>query len=212
MAKKHYVSNSTESTRMFKSNFLESLTKVHYCVPLIVYIPVMLYLSWQALRVNAMDVWTFIALFLAGLAVWTISEYLLHRFVFHFKPSGKFLERVHFIFHGVHHDYPRDRLRLVMPPSASVPMAVLIYFIFRIFLSSTVMNAFFTGFLLGYLLYDMIHYAIHHANFKSAIWKRIRQHHMLHHYDDPKKGFGVSSSFWDDIFGTSVKKNTRSAD
>ncbi|SEK21636.1 sterol desaturase family protein [Parapedobacter koreensis] len=206
MAKRNFVSNSSESTRMFKSDFLESLTKVHFSVPLFIYLPVVGYFSWKALGPEDMPILNFIGYFLLGLSVWTISEYLLHRFVFHFEPKGKFMERIHFIFHGVHHDYPKDRLRLVMPPSASIPMAIVIYFIFRLFFSVYVMNAFFPGFMLGYLFYDMTHYAIHHANFRGGIWKKIKQHHMLHHYSDPEKGFGVSSAFWDGIFGTGFKQ------
>lgn len=205
MAKRNFVSNSTESTRMFKNDFLESLTKVHFSVPLFIYIPVVVYFSWKALGPGGMPVWTFMGYFLLGLLVWTASEYLLHRFVFHFEPKGKFMQRVHFIFHGVHHDYPRDRLRLVMPPSASIPMATIIYFFFRLFFQPLTLAAFFPGFIVGYLFYDMTHYAIHHANFKAGIWKKIKQHHMLHHYSDPAKGFGVSSAFWDGIFGTNFK-------
>ncbi len=197
---KNYVSNSEESTRMFKSGFLESLSKVHFSVPLFIYIPTAVYFSWKALGPGQIGIGSFIGYFLLGLAVWTLSEYLLHRFVFHFAPKGKFMERIHFIFHGVHHDYPRDRLRLVMPPSASIPMAVILYLFFSLFFGTYQLAAFFPGFIVGYLFYDMTHYAIHHASFKGGIWKKIKQHHMLHHYQDPEKGYGVSSALWDKVF------------
>ena len=67
------------------------------------------------------------------------------------------------------------------------------------------MNAFFAGFIIGYLFYDMMHYAIHHANFKTGVMKNIKQHHMLHHYADPSKGYGVSSSLWDILFQSGFK-------
>lgn len=86
-----------------------------------------------------------------------------------------------------------------MPPSASIPLAALFYFIFSLVLAQVNLYAFFPGFLLGYLMYDMMHYAMHHYNFKSGIMKKVKQHHMLHHYQDPTKGFGVSSSLWDEI-------------
>ncbi|SEM37921.1 Fatty acid hydroxylase superfamily protein [bacterium A37T11] len=199
---KNYVSNSSESPRMFKSNLLEPLSKVHYSVPLFIYIPVVVYFSWKALGPGQMDVLHYLGFVALGLFVWTLSEYSLHRWVFHFHPKGKILERIHFIFHGVHHDYPRDRMRLVMPPSASIPMALILYFFFSLFLGNYQLAAFFPGFIIGYLFYDMTHYAIHHANFKSGIWKTIKQHHMLHHYQDPAKGYGVSSALWDKIFGS----------
>lgn len=198
--KKNFVSNSPESTRMFKSDFLESLSKVHYYVPLIIYVPVILIFSYIALFENKMGVATFAGLFAGGLFVWTLTEYLLHRFIFHYVPKAKWALRLHFIFHGVHHDYPSDAKRLVMPPSASIPLATGFYFLFDWLLPDTYVNAFFPAFIFGYLIYDITHYAIHHFNFKGAFWKRIKQHHMLHHYSDPSKGYGVSSPFWDKIF------------
>jgi len=198
--KKNYVSNSSESVRMFKSSFMESLSKVHFSVPLFIYIPVIGYISYLAFAAD-ISVGKYVLFFFGGLLVWTATEYLLHRFIFHFHPTSTFGKRIHFIFHGVHHDYPRDAKRLVMPPSASIPLALLFYFIFSLIIPGAPgLYAFFSGFLIGYLTYDMLHYAMHHANFKNPILKRIKQHHMLHHYSDDTKGFGVSSSIWDIIF------------
>ncbi|RCH56010.1 fatty acid hydroxylase [Mucilaginibacter hurinus] len=198
--KKNFVSNSPESVRMFKSNFLESLSKVHFYVPLIIFIPVIAVSSYYALFVNNLGVALFFGLVLAGLFVWTLTEYVMHRFVFHYVPKATWALRLHFIFHGVHHDYPSDAKRLVMPPSASIPLATGFYFLFDWLLPATYITGFFPGFILGYLAYDISHYAIHHFNFKGAFWKRIKQHHMLHHYSDPSKGYGVSSPLWDKIF------------
>ncbi|WP_223815424.1 sterol desaturase family protein [Sphingobacterium litopenaei] len=206
MAKRNYVSNSTESTRMFKNDFLESLTKVHYSVPLIFWIPVIIYFIRKAYVVGEMSTSTVFGYFLFGLAFWTLAEYVLHRWVFHFHPKSAWGQRIHFIFHGVHHDYPKDRLRLVMPLSASIPMATIIYFIFYAFFGEFTLAAFFAGFLFGYLIYDECHYAMHHANFKSGIFKKIKDHHMLHHYSDPEKGFGVSSAIWDKVFNSGFPK------
>ncbi|HWV75324.1 MAG TPA: sterol desaturase family protein, partial [Pseudosphingobacterium sp.] len=71
------------------------------------------------------------------------------------------------------------------------------------------MSGFFPGFILGYLFYDIGHYAMHHYNFKSGIMKKIKQHHMLHHYQDADKGYGVSSPFWDLIFGSDFDKKKK---
>ncbi len=205
LMKKNYISNSEESIRMFKSNLLEILSKVHFSVPLFIYIPAIIFFSWQSFR-QGTGGWEFIAFFAIGLFVWTITEYVLHRFIFHYYPSSGWGRRIHFIFHGVHHDYPRDKKRLVMPPSASIPLAALFYFLFSLFFPAARLYAFFPGFLLGYLIYDMMHYAMHHYNFKSTIMKKIKQHHMLHHYQDASKGFGVSSSLWDIVSGSGFPK------
>ena len=204
--KKNFVSNSSDSIRMFKSGFLESLSKVSFYVPLIVYIPVIIYLVWSALYAEQMDSLKFIGYIILGLMVWTLTEYILHRFVFHFYPKSEWGKKIHFIFHGVHHDYPNDAKRLVMPPSASIPMALAFYYLFLILLPSGTHNAFFIGFITGYLIYDMTHYALHHANFKNGVWKKLKQHHMLHHYSDSTKGFGVISDFWDKILGSNFLK------
>lgn len=211
--KKHFVSNSTESIRMFRNDLLESVSKVHYSVPLFVYVPVIVYLSWTALATNNMDLLSYFGWLLLGLFIWTITEYVMHRFVFHFEPRSEWGKRIHFIFHGVHHDYPRDAKRLVMPPSASIPMALAFYFLFQWILPEGAIYAFFPGFIGGYLVYDMCHYAIHHANFKNPILKKIKRHHMLHHYSDPTKGYGVSSALWDKVlqsdFDNEVSKKAK---
>lgn len=204
--KKNFVSNSPESVRMFKNGLLESVSKVHFYVPLLIYIPAIAVLSWQSFVYKQLE-WPYFALwFIIGLFVWSLTEYVLHRFVFHFYPKSAIGQRIHFIFHGVHHDYPNDRMRLVMPPSASIPMALILYFLFALVIPDQVMFSFFAGFLLGYLIYDMSHYALHHASFKHPFWLKLKKHHMLHHYSDPTKGYGVSSKIWDKIMGSDFAK------
>jgi sterol desaturase/sphingolipid hydroxylase (fatty acid hydroxylase superfamily) len=198
--KKNYISNSSESTRMFKSAWMEVFSKVHFTVPLFIYIPVMGYFIYRALTAG-ITILGLLGFFVLGLLLWTVAEYILHRFIFHYEPTSSWGRRLHFIFHGVHHDYPRDAMRLVMPPSASIPLAFGFYFLFTLFFADKAhLYAFFPGFVAGYLVYDMMHYAMHHANFTSGWFKKIKQHHMLHHYDDMSKGYGVSSVLWDKIF------------
>ena len=60
---------------------------------------------------------------IGGYAFWTLTEYWLHRVVFHFEPEDGIGARLHWIIHGVHHDHPNDPMRLVMPPSVSLPLA-----------------------------------------------------------------------------------------
>jgi sterol desaturase/sphingolipid hydroxylase (fatty acid hydroxylase superfamily) len=203
---KNFISNSQESTRMFKSDLLEALSKVHYLVPVFIFVPVILASTYIALFVKSIGIVTYFEFFLVGLFVWTFVEYIMHRFIFHYVPKNKIGLRLHFIFHGVHHDYPSDAKRLVLPPSVSIPLATLFYFLFDAILPTNYIFGFFPGFILGYLFYDISHYAIHHFNFKGNIWKKIKQHHMLHHYQAPERGFGVSSPLWDKIFRSDFVK------
>jgi sterol desaturase/sphingolipid hydroxylase (fatty acid hydroxylase superfamily) len=193
---------------MFKSGLLEGLSKVHFTVPLYIYVPTVGFFVYKSFSQGISGL-TFIAYMALGLAVWTATEYVLHRFIFHYIPKQKWALRLHFIFHGVHHDFPRDKMRLVMPPSASIPLAILFYSLFALLIKDKAsLHAFFPGFLIGYLIYDMLHYAMHHHNFKSGLMKRVKQHHMLHHYQDATKGFGVSSAIWDKVLRSDFNKDT----
>jgi sterol desaturase/sphingolipid hydroxylase (fatty acid hydroxylase superfamily) len=193
---------------MFKSNFLESLSKVPWWVPPAVWLPIIAYSAWISLATFNLTIFSFCINFIGGIFFWTFAEYFLHRFIFHWKPSGKWGERIHFIFHGVHHDYPNDANRLVMPPSLGIPLAFIFYSLFEFTLGRAYALALFPGFMIGYLCYDLTHYALHHSNFKSAFFKKLKQHHMTHHYTDSTRGFGVSSTLWDKVIGTDFFKKS----
>jgi sterol desaturase/sphingolipid hydroxylase (fatty acid hydroxylase superfamily) len=205
---KNFVSNKDETVRMFENDFLEALSKVHFTVPLFIYIPVIVYFLYKAIADFVLGADTIISLILVGIFVWTITEYTLHRFVFHFPAKSKFGKKIHFIFHGVHHDYPSDSKRLVMPPSVSLPLASLFYFLFESIFGIILVAPFFVGFIAGYLVYDMSHYAVHHFNMHSKFWLAIKKHHIRHHFENPEKGYGVSSPLWDEIMGTNFPKKS----
>lgn len=203
---KNFVSNKDETVQMFENNFLESLSRVHPTVPLIIFIPIILFMYYLSIWTHNLSALTIILYTVIGLFIWTIVEYLLHRFVFHWELKSKIGQKIHFIFHGVHHDYPSDSSRLVMPPAISILLATMFYFIFAFIIGNIFVLPFFAGFLIGYLFYDITHYAIHHFNMHSKFWLAIKNHHMLHHYQNPKLGYGVSSPLWDMIIGTNFKK------
>jgi 4-hydroxysphinganine ceramide fatty acyl 2-hydroxylase len=203
---KNYISNKDETARMFKSDFMESLSRVHPSVPLFIFVPVISFFLYRSVFVFEFSFITIITLIALGIIVWSLAEYTLHRFIFHYKPKSKFGEKIHFIFHGVHHDYPSDSRRLVMPPSVSIPLAVLFYFLFQAIIGNQLVSPFFIGFITGYLFYDMTHYAVHHFNIKNKFFLILKKHHMRHHYQDPDKGYGVSSPVWDDVMNTNFNK------
>lgn len=201
-----FVSNKDESVRMFDNYILDKLSRVHYSVPILIYVPVMIYFMYDAIAVSQLQ-WTQIAgMLLFGGFVWTFTEYFLHRFVFHFQPSSDFGKKLHFLFHGVHHDYPNDSYRLVMVPTISLPLAFGLYFLFEAMIGPELISPFFVGLVFGYLVYDLGHYSFHHLNWKNKTFQSLKKHHMMHHYNQPEKGFGVSSRFWDYIFMTTYKK------
>ena len=202
---KRYVSNNDESARMFKSDILEKFSHVHPLVPAIIYFPVVAYMFERTIVTHVGFTYAF-SLFFFGLLVWSFTEYMLHRFIFHFVPKSGWGKRIHFMFHGVHHDFPNDSTRLVMPPVVSIPLAVLFYVLFTNILGAHYLPPFFAGFILGYLSYDLTHYAVHHFSFHGKVALFLKQQHMRHHYMDPDSNFGVSSPLWDFVFGTFAKK------
>ena len=157
------------SPRMFDSDLLDKLSRVHPAVPPILFGPVIAFLLVDGLvhGVGLADV----AWLLGGYLFWTLTEYWLHRIVFHFEPEDGIGARLHWIIHGVHHDHPNDPMRLVMPPSVSVPLAALFVFVFYVVLGSPAFLPFGAGFLGGYLAYDMLHYHVHHHRPKTALGK-----------------------------------------
>jgi dihydroceramide fatty acyl 2-hydroxylase len=194
------------SPRMFDNELLDKLSRVHPAVPVIIFAPAIVVLI--VLAASRMSALTLIGLFVGGYFFWSLSEYWIHRIIFHFEPEDGIGARLHWIIHGVHHDHPNDPLRLVMPPSVSVPLSALFCVGFWAVLGEH-WYAFGAGFLAGYLIYDMMHYYLHHHRPKSNLGKRLRELHMRHHFQDHTTGFGISAPYWDAVFRTFPSKARR---
>ena len=188
------------SPPMFESRLLDRFTRVHPVVPVLIYAPVIVLML--VLAVGRDGWWDTVGLALFGYLLWTLFEYWLHRIVFHFEPEVGIGARVHWMIHGVHHDHPNDPLRLVMPPAASIPLAVLVVGGIWRAAGSVHGPAIAAGFLIGYIIYDEIHYALHHHVPTTRLGKRLRELHMRHHFQDDEKGFGISAPYWDLVFRT----------
>ena len=202
MTERLYVSNKNETVRMFESDFMEFFSRVHPVTPLVLYLPVvgyMLYVSLWQLSIAAVT-----GLFLLGVLLWTLTEYLIHRYVFHYEPRTRWGKRLHYVIHGVHHDYPNDARRLVMPPVISIPLAFLFYGLFLLVFGSLA-PAVFAGLVFGYVCYDMLHYAMHHLAMKRGAQLWLKQYHLRHHFKDDHVGYGISSPLWDYVFRTTRK-------
>jgi len=187
---------------MFRDNaLLERLSRITPTTVLAVFVPVMI-IAMAISLLQQTGLLLSASLFVAGLLFWSLFEYVMHRKVFHFQPHGEWQSRLQFIMHGVHHQYPHDKDRLVMPITVSIPLAALLLGIFYLLFGQLAWG-FFSGFVAGYLAYDMMHYAIHHAKrFDQPFLQEIRRHHLAHHFRDTRKGFGVSSPLWDAVFRT----------
>jgi sterol desaturase/sphingolipid hydroxylase (fatty acid hydroxylase superfamily) len=203
------INHDLEPIRLFKSDFLEFFSHIHPAVIVIIWLPVVVFfLVREVLNRPANISALYIPLwFFVGLFLWTLAEYLLHRFVFHFAARNPAQERIIFLFHGVHHAQPQCKTRLVMPPVVSIPMAVVFYggltLIVGMLLGQPhLVGPLTSGLVLGYIIYDLTHYATHHFPMRSGILKYLKRYHMQHHYKTPDQRFGVSSPLWDIVFKT----------
>ncbi len=187
--------------QIFRNSYLEYLTKTHPLVIWGIYLPVLILFPYYASNKLAIDGITVFLTFLGGVLFWTFTEYMLHRFLFHYHSDTEIGKRINYILHGNHHEYPRDRERLFMPVTPSLILASAFFLCFYVAMGKYSFS-FFPGFLLGYLMYGTMHYAIHACNPPFKWMKGLWKNHHLHHYKHSDKGFGVSSTLWDHVFGT----------
>lgn len=215
MAKANYgdlpINHDDEPIRLFKSDYLEFFTHIHPAVVLLLFVPVVITFLARGLVDRAGGpLWPVGAAFAAGLVVWSFTEYVLHRYVFHYEPAHPTLKWIWYLIHGVHHEQPQCKTRLVMPPILSIPLAVFFYGLFSLVIGRLIgaplwVAPAYAGFVTGYLMYDMLHYAEHHLSMKWGFLKYVKRYHLLHHFKTPDDRFGVSSPLWDVVFRTKPK-------
>lgn len=198
-----------ETCRMFESDFIERFSRINPVTPFVTYVPFILFYWYRAATRPGPAWWMDIAMVATGILIWSFVEYILHRYMFHWVGSSRAGRRTHFLLHGVHHEFPQDRDRLVMPIGFSIPFAVGFYFLFVSTFGPALGQIVWTGFAIGYLTYDGTHYAVHHFKLENRVFKWVRKHHMMHHHQDHSGGFGVSSPLWDLVFGTMPKPKGR---
>ena len=201
------------SGRIFNSPVLELLSKSPPMVSAGVYLAVIIGLLYTGYVRGAVDSFAEGALlFFGAYLFWTLFEYFFHRCVFHldyYFPDSEWVRKFDYALHGIHHEFPRDTRRLIMPPAPGLIIISVLFAVFwfpfgeRIFV-------FLPGFLLGYLSYAFIHYATHAWKPPKAKWLKVLwRHHALHHYKHPDRAFGVSSPFWDYVFRTMPPEKTK---
>lgn len=201
MKKEEIKPQNKGTKRLFKNPILEKLSRTHIAVPLVIFFFYSAGLLYWSATHTALSVWTTIGMFLLGVISFTWLEYNVHRYVFHMKTYTALREKLQYTMHGVHHEFPKDKDRLAMPPLLSITIGTVLLLIFRVLLGDFVF-AFLPGFMVGYALYLAIHYMVHAyqppKNFLKALWVN----HGIHHYKDGEIIFGVSSPLWDYIYGT----------
>jgi sterol desaturase/sphingolipid hydroxylase (fatty acid hydroxylase superfamily) len=195
--------------RLFKSDFMEFFTHISPITITVIYLPVAVYFMVRGVidRPDPVSPLYLLAGLVLGIFLWTITEYTLHRWLFHFEPRNAAQEKIIFLFHGIHHAQPQCKTRLVMPPVVSIPLGLIFIGLFQFIFGSVLgipywVNPTLSGFTVGYLIYDLTHYATHHFPMRSGWAKYVKRYHMQHHYKTPNARYGVSSPLWDVVFHT----------
>ena len=191
------------SPQLFKSVLFDKhFSRIRPWHVLALWLPVCAYFFYRPLAVGV-SVAPVIGMFLVGGLVWSLVEYLLHRFFFHLEPGEtEFAQKAMFLVHGVHHDYPWDPDRLVIPPSVSALLGFLLYWPTKWIVGAPLHDAVFAGIGAGYLWYDIGHYMWHNMKPRTAVGRYLRAYHLVHHFKTPNARYGVSSPLWDYVFGT----------
>ncbi len=130
---------------------------------------------------------------LAGLVMWSLIEYAMHRFVFHGVEP----------FQSLHAEHHRRPLALIATPTyVSVTLVVVL-----VWLPATLLGGFWLGsgvalgVTIGYFVYGVIHHGVHHWRAKGIWMRRFKRQHAIHHHN-PRVNYGVTMLWWDRVFGS----------
>tara|TARA_B100001109_G_C18864333_1_gene476044 strand:+ start:2396 stop:3019 length:624 start_codon:yes stop_codon:yes gene_type:complete len=200
--KESHTSNE-EGARVYKNPILHYLSQTHIAVPLVIFYGVGISLCIYSYTKFDLSIILILGLFVLGMLTFSLVEYLMHRFIYHL-PSVYQEGGIAFALHGIHHKFPRDKKRLVMPPILSVVLASIILSL-NFFLMGNNGFPFTAGFLFGYAAYLSVHYIVHRYKPPNNVFRVLWIHHSIHHYQDDEVAFGVSSPLWDYVFGTMPK-------
>ncbi|GAB2220335.1 hypothetical protein Droror1_Dr00007980 [Drosera rotundifolia] len=193
-----------KENRIVENEYIEWLERVNWRVIAVVWPPVICWLISLSIRRGLSTDQLMIAAG-CGLLFWTFLEYCLHRFLFHMKPKSYWGIIIQFSLHGHHHKFPLDRTRLLVPPHITTALVILIWGVVRLVTPASATPAFMGGSLFGYWVYDLVHYYLHTGKTYNAVTQQLKKHHLVHHYKDESKGYGVTSLFWDRVFGTELQ-------
>ncbi|KEO72909.1 sterol desaturase family protein [Anditalea andensis] len=193
------------SVRMFENPVLERMSRTHISIPITMFMVIGSISLYYAIVSTNIGLGLGLAISALGLLAFTLVEYMMHKYLFHMEPDTAIKDKIQYSTHGVHHDYPKDKDRLAMPPFISALYALIFYVVFTLIMGDYAMY-FLPGFLIGYSLYLGVHYVVHAyqppKNFLKVLWVN----HAIHHYKDPDVAFGVSSPLWDLLLGTMPKR------
>jgi sterol desaturase/sphingolipid hydroxylase (fatty acid hydroxylase superfamily) len=192
--------------RLFRSDRLEKLTTISPRAFVAIWAAIftlVIAASWGTAGIAAS-----IGLIALGLLGWTLFEYAMHRFLFHWETQSKLFKSVVFITHGNHHVDPNDPLRNMMPPIISVPVSAAVWTLCLVALGPAG-SFLFLGFAIGYVAYDSVHYACHQYPMRRGLLRHLKRHHIRHHHARRDGNYAITVTLWDGVFGTRIPAKGR---
>ncbi len=191
----------TKQAQLFSNTIVEKLTRTHIAVPVMLFIAISTMLFYWSTVHTDLALSSIVWSFLIGLILFTWVEYNIHRYVFHISTSTPLRKKIQFIIHGIHHEFPKDKERLAMPPLLSLFIAYMLLSLSKLIIGDFCYS-FMAGFIIGYVIYISVHYIVHAFAPPHTIFKVLWINHAIHHYKNSNIAFGVSSPLWDYIYGT----------
>jgi len=205
----HDIKPSTaKSGKMFENPVLDKLTTSHASIPITMLVLFAIGFLYWGLQHSSVTVNQSLIFVPIGILSWTLFEYVMHRYLYHMMPTNNLKGWIQYNMHGVHHEFPKDKGRLAMPPLALIVIAFMFLFVFMLPMGDLT-YVFTPGFLIGYAGYLSVHYIVHAYPPPKNSFKVLWVNHSIHHYKDPDIAFGVSSPLWDVVFSTMPKKKSK---
>mmetsp|Transcript_31740 Transcript_31740/g.36662 ORF Transcript_31740/g.36662 Transcript_31740/m.36662 type:complete len:381 (+) Transcript_31740:38-1180(+) len=214
-----------DECKLFTWKFFEFFTRNKWWYIPIAWLPVIIYFVFcgvtydysprnsyidNYLRVDSPDFNRVVLLvsFLLGMFFWTLSEYVLHRYLFHLNEVllfNKWIRWFHFMIHGIHHLIPMDPDRLVFPPPLGYVISISIFAAHNCVFGGNLARILYAGTMFAYVMYDYQHWWLHHGKGGIEYFRDLKRYHNLHHFFDADQGYGITSKLWDFLFGTMIK-------
>ncbi len=150
-----------------------------------------------------------------GVVVYSLVEYLMHRFLYHWEPDNKFIRFItadvgrH---HMRHHREPADYKAAINAVQAPVVLLSSALAAVVLVLPEPLKAAWLASVVAGsmnYIAQELIHFGTHHMPMDNRLLKIVKRHHMLHHYRGENSNFGLFWTFWDRLLGTSYEQVTK---
>jgi sterol desaturase/sphingolipid hydroxylase (fatty acid hydroxylase superfamily) len=157
------------------------------------------FLAYDGMRLEV-PTQSMLGLCTVGLCVWTLVEYIFHRWVYHvglaITTEG----------HEKHHQDPTATIAM---PAVVTPILFLpIWWAFSVWWHVAGFASVLGGFFCGFIGYSFTHYSLHRYKMQFPMLRHLQSQHRIHH-GLPEYNFGVTTRFWDRVFGTEFVKETR---